>query len=241
MLIWIILSTLGISLIAILAAVSLSFKDSLLDKLIKYLIALSIGALLGGAFLHLLPEAAEQKPSALTFALLGIVLFLVIEKVLHWRHCHEGHCEKHPFTYLVLIGDSVHNLIDGVIIAGAFLVDWKIGLITTVAIALHEIPQELGDFAILVYGGFTKKKALLLNFLSAITVIIGGVAGYFLFERIENWLPYILALAAGGFIYISLADLIPELHREKSRKKQVALFTIVIIGMILMYLLTFFE
>ena len=241
MLIWIILSTLGISLIAILAAVSLSFKDSLLDKLIKYLIALSIGALLGGAFLHLLPEAAGEKPSALTFALLGIVLFLVIEKVLHWRHCHDGHCEKHPFTYLVLIGDSVHNLIDGVIIAGAFLVDWKIGLITVVAIALHEIPQELGDFAILVYGGFTKKKALLINFLSAITVVIGGIAGYFLFERIENWLPYILALAAGGFIYISLADLIPELHREKSRRKQMALFAIVIIGMILMYMLTFFE
>jgi len=241
MLIWIIIATVGVSLISIIGLFTLSLKEEFFNKTLLFLIALSVGALLGGAFLHLLPEAAEAGENIFIFVLFGIILFLLIEKLLHWRHCHDGKCEKHPVTYLTLIGDTIHNFIDGLIIAGAFLVNWKIGLITLAAIALHEIPQELGDFAILIYGGFTKKRALILNFLTALSSILGGIIGYFVLDKITFALPYILALAAGGFIYIALADLIPELHKEGSRNKQILLFLVVIFGMILMYLLRFFE
>lgn len=241
MLIWIIGSTVVVSLVSVLAALALSIKPNFLDKVIKMLIALSIGALLGGAFLHLLPEAVTETANPFLFVLVGIVLFMLIEKLLHWRHCHEGKCEKHPVTYLTLIGDTVHNFVDGIIIAGAFLADWRVGIIAVIAILLHEIPQELGDFAILVYGGFTKVRAIYLNFVTALTAILGGIVGYFFLDKVTNTLPYVLAIAAGGFIYVALADLIPELHHEKSRQKQILLFLVVIFGMMLMYLLRFFE
>lgn len=243
MLIWILLSTIVISLFALIGALTLAIKEELLNRIIHSLIALSIGTLLGGAFLHLMPEAVEKSggQNIFLYILIGFLVFFLIEKILHWRHCHEGRCQVHTFTYINLLGDGVHNLLDGIIIAAAFMVDIKLGLTTVLLIALHEIPQEIGDFAILIYGGFKKKKALLLNFLSAITVIIGGVAGYFFLDHIESSIPLLLAIAAGGFIYIAATDLIPEMNKETLRKKSVLNFIIILGGILLMYGITFIE
>ena len=243
MLIWILLSTIIISLLAFVGILTLALKEKLLNKIIHSLIALSIGALLGGAFIHLIPEAVEEldNENVFLYILGGFILFLLIEKILQWRHCHDDKCEIHSFTYMNLLGDGVHNLVDGLIIAAAFMVDIKVGLITCLAIALHEIPQEMGDFAVLIHGGFKKKKALLLNFFSALTVVIGGVIGYFFLDYIENSIPFIITIAAGGFIYIAASDLIPEMKKEISRKKSVINFFIVVLGILIMYGLKFFE
>jgi len=147
------------------------------------------------------------------------VLFLLVEKVLHWRHCHKGDCGIHTFGPINLIGDSIHNFIDGLIIAATFLVDINLGIATTIAIAFHEIPQEIGDFAILLHSGMTKMKALLLNFASALMAVLGGIIGYFFFTNLEFILPYVIGIAAGGFIYIAGVDLFPILHKEKIRRE----------------------
>lgn len=243
MLIWIILSTVIISLFAFIGALTLAIKEKLLNKIIHSLIALSIGALLGGAFLHLMPEAVEElgNENVFLYILIGFLIFFLIEKLLHWRHCHEGKCQIHTFTYINLLGDGVHNLLDGIIIAAAFMIDIRLGLTTVILIALHEIPQEIGDFAVLIYGGFKKKKALLLNFLSATMVIVGGVAGYFFLDHIESSVPLLVAIAAGGFIYIAATDLIPEIKKETLRGKSILNFIIILVGILIMYGLTFIE
>lgn len=159
-----------------------------------------------------------------------------MEKYLYWRHCHDEICEIHPFTYLNLIGDGFHNFLDGLVIAASFLVSIKLGLVTTAAVILHEIPQELGDFGVLVYGGFTKTKALLFNLLSALTAVVGAVAGFFISSTTANFSNFILPLTAGGFIYIASSDLIPELHKERDTKKSISAFLFFILGILLMWL-----
>ena len=238
---YIILTTFAIALIAFIGVFTLAMKEQLLNKILIILVSLSAGALMGGAFLHLLPESIEKSGNAniLIFVLVGFVLFFIIEKVLHWRHCHKGKCDVHTFHYMNLIGDSVHNFIDGLIISASFIISIPLGFTTTIAIAAHEIPQEIGDFGVLIYGGFEKKKAIVLNFIVALTVVAGGIVGYFISKSIEQVAVYLLPFAAGGFIYIAATDLVPEIKKELNIKKSMATILVFICGILIMWLVKF--
>lgn len=230
-----------ISLCVWLAILFLFFKKETLSKITIFLVSLSAGALIGGAFLHLLPEASEKINSEKLFfiVLAAFVLFFLIEKVFHWRHCHKENCEIHTFGYMNLVGDFLHNFIDGLVIASVFLVDFKLGIITTLAIALHEIPQEIGDFGVLLHAGFNKTKALALNYIVATAVIFGGIVGYFASFYIGGIIPYLLPIAAGGFIYIASSDLIPEIRKENDFMKSIKSFGIFLLGIVLMIAVKF--
>ncbi|MFH1458146.1 MAG: ZIP family metal transporter [Candidatus Omnitrophota bacterium] len=236
-------STFLVSLISLIGVFTLTIKEHLLQKILFGLIGFSAGALIGGAFLHLLPEALSTTSSTKVFyfLILGIVLFFAMERYFYWRHCHEKNaCDIHAFTYLNLIGDGIHNFIDGMVIAASFMVSLKLGVVTTLAIILHEIPQELGDFGVLIYGGFSKRKALTFNFLSALTAMIGAICGYFLTDLAGGFSSFILPLTAGGFIYIAASDLIPEIHKEKDLKRSTLAFGAFLLGIVLMSLAKLF-
>lgn len=223
------------SLVSLVGMLSFFIENKSLPKIIFALVSFSAGTLLAGALLSLLPEAAAYLEIGVVslYFLLGFILFFCIEKFLRWHHCHEtGHCDTHPFTYLILIGDGVHNFIDGIIIAAAFSVNSSFGFLTTGMILVHEIPQELGDFGALVYGGMDKKKALLLNFFSQVTCVIGGIVGWFFSTGFTGFTPVLLSIAGGGFLYISASDLIPELHREADTKKTLTSFFFMMLGII---------
>lgn len=236
-------STFIVSLISLIGILTLAIKEHLLQKILFGLIGFSAGALLGGAFLHLLPEALAESGSTnvFYFLILGIVLFFSMERYLFWRHCHEkGKCDIHAFTYLNLIGDGFHNFMDGMVIAASFMVSQKLGVVTTLAIILHEIPQELGDFGVLVYGGFSKKKALVFNFLSALMAMVGAVCGFFMANFASGFSHFILPLTAGGFIYIATSDLIPEIHKERDLKRSTLAFVAFLLGILFMSLAKLF-
>jgi len=237
-LIWALGASIAVSLVSLIGIFSLLFKETRLNKILILLIGFSAGGLIGGAFLHLLPEALEQTKSQVVFLYLiaGFIAFFILEKYLHWRHCHEGVCKVHAFTYLNLIGDSIHNFIDGLIIGASFLVSIHFGVITALVIILHEIPQEIGDFGVLVYGGFSKYKALYYNFLTALTCILGTIIGYFISANIGNFSAFLLPFTAGGFIYIAACDLVPELHKQADLKKS-ASSLLAFLGGILLILL----
>lgn len=232
------MTTFTIALIAFVGVFALVMKEQLLNKILIILVSLSAGVLMGGAFIHLLPEAVEKAEGTDIFivVLVGFVLFFIMEKVLHWRHCHNGKCNVHTFHFMNLIGDSIHNFIDGLIIAASFIVSTPLGITTTIAIAAHEIPQEIGDFAVLVYGGFDRKRAVILNFTVALTVVIGGIVGYFISKSIENTVLFLLPFAAGGFIYIAATDLIPEIKKEIDIRKSMLTMGVFIFGMLIMWL-----
>ena len=238
-LLMIILGTFVITLCVWVAVLFIFLKKEILSKITMFLVALSAGALMGGAFLHLMPEASEQiKPNILFgIFLISFVVFFLIEKLLHWRHCHKADCTIHTFGHMNLIGDSIHNFIDGLIIASTFMVDFNLGMATTLAVAIHEIPQEIGDYGVLIHAGFNNKKALILNYLVALTVVLGGIVGYFSFSHLNNILPYLLPFAAGGFVYIAASDLMPEIRKETNIKKSIGTFFIFILGILLMYLI----
>lgn len=221
----------------------MAFSKETLKKVLFYLVALAVGGLMGGAFLHLLPEAIDKMETMNVFlyALTGFFLFLIIEKVIHWRHCHEGDCPVHSFAYMNLIGDAVHNFIDGLIMAAAFISGTGLGVASALAIFLHEVPQEIGDFGVLVYGGIERKKALFYNFLTAITAVLGGIIGYYFLSFAEISSAFLLPFAAGGFLYIAATDLIPEIRREDSIRKSVLNFSIIFLGILAMYFLRFLE
>ncbi|OGF99970.1 hypothetical protein A2Y99_01440 [Candidatus Gottesmanbacteria bacterium RBG_13_37_7] len=237
-LIYILASTLIISFGALVGIFTLSLRQDTLSNILLSLVSLSAGALMGGAFIHLLPEAQEKTKDGNMFliVLISFVLFFFIEKLLHWRHCHKGKCDVHTFGYMNLIGDSLHNFIDGLIIAATFLTDINLGVSTAFAVALHEIPQEIGDFGVLLYAGFGKRKALIANFLVALTTILGGIFGYFLSFQMKSFISYLLPFAAGGFIYIAASDLMPEIRKEESLKKSLISFGVFLIGVIIMFL-----
>lgn len=234
---WAVIATFVVSLVSFIGVVTLAFKEKLLNKIVMLLVGFSAGALIGGAFLHLIPEAFEKgmNESIFLYVILGFVAFYVLEKILHWRHCHKGKCDVHVFTYLNLIGDSVHNFLDGLVIAASFVVDFKIGVVTTLAVVAHEIPQEFGDFGVLIYGGFGKSKALFYNFLTGLTAVIGAVAGFFLSSVIEESTVYLLPFTAGGFIYIAASDLMPELRKETDVKKSLPPFLLFLAGIAFMW------
>jgi zinc and cadmium transporter len=222
-----ILSVLLISLISFIGLLTLAINTKKLQKILLYLISFSAGALLGDAFLHLLPEIVEKNTFTLSislYTLLGIAIFFVLEKFIHWQHCHLHLTEKnhvHPFAYTNLLGDVLHNFIDGIIIAASYLISIPVGIATTFAVAIHEIPQEIGDFGVLLHGGFSKSKALLLNFASALAALIGAVITLLIGASIENLESILIPIAAGGFIYIAASDLIPEIHKTTNIKKSI--------------------
>jgi zinc and cadmium transporter len=228
----ILLSVFSVSVVSLVGIFTLLLNERLLNKALFILIAGAAGTLLGAAFLDLIPEALEKGgPPVMGAVLMGMVFFFIMERFIFWRHCHDGVCDIHTFTYLNLIGDGVHNFLDGMVIAAAYLsseTDISLGLITTVAIISHEIPQEIGDFGILIYGGFSKYKALLFNFLTALTAFGGATSFYFFSTLIEGTITFLLAFAAGGFIYIAAADLIPELHKELDFRRSALQLTILL-------------
>lgn len=240
---YIVISALIVSVISLIGVVTLVISGPIFQRILLLLVAFSAGALMGGSFIHLMPESIElmEPLTAFIILLIGFSSFFLLERFLMWRHCHEHECDIHSFTYLNLIGDGLHNFIDGIIIAAGYLTSIQVGIITTFAVAMHEIPQELGDFAILVYGGFSKARALLFNFLSAITALIGALLGYFLFLT-PNVVGYLLPFAAGNFLYIASSDLIPELHKEVSLTRSIQSFFMFVLGILLMFFLkTTFE
>jgi len=240
-----IIATLAVSLVSLIGVISLLLKDKFLEKVVFYLVAISAGSLMGGALLHLIPEALESAQNEhdieniFISVLAGFAVFFILERVLHWHHCHKHgeNCEVHPFTYLNLVGDGFHNFIDGVVIAAAFSLSVELGIATTLGVILHEIPQEISDFGVLIYGGFSKLKALIYNFISAIFAVLGAVFGFMLIHSAQSLIPFLVALTAGGFIYISASDLIPELHKESNFLKSLIAFGCFFVGVGLMFVL----
>jgi len=240
-LVYIILATIVVGLISLVGAVFIAFKLDV-KKLTFYLISLASGTMLGGAFIHLIPESLEvQKPRvALLLVSLGVFIFFVLEKFLIWRHCHhhqlmEDH-KRATTANMVLAGDAVHNFIDGVIIGSSFMVSPKFGVSITLAIILHEIPQELGDFGVLVHGGYSVGNALLANFLISLTAIAGAVVTYFFLGIAPQMQSYIIPIVAGGFLYIALADLIPQLHEFTTASQTYRQIALLLGGFSLMFL-----
>ncbi|MEK7510285.1 MAG: ZIP family metal transporter [Patescibacteria group bacterium] len=243
MLLPLLIATGCISLLSLSGTLLLLLKKDLLERLTIFLVAFAAGALLGAAFLHLLPEAIEQIGGTHQFllVLIGFGIFFFIENILHWHHSHKGQTKHASLGVLSLVGDSLHNFLDGVIIAAAFLVDVKLGFVTSAAVALHEIPQEISEFAVLLYAGFSKKRALLLNFFSATSIIAGGVVSYLLGGLIGEWIALFLLFAVGTFLYVGASDFVPEIRREESLKKSLQILSIFGGGIAFMWLLTFVE
>jgi len=246
-----IFSVIIVSLVSLVGIISLSFKKNL-KLLLLPLVSLSAGTLFGGAFLHLLPEAVEKAGFTLQISLtllLGIMIFFFLEKLIHWRHCHAhvhdaSHQHKTDTKHIAimnLVGDGLHNLLDGLIIAGSYMISIPVGIATTIAVILHEVPQEIADFGVLLYSGLSKTKAILFNFLSAAVAIIGAIIGLVLGARSGSFIEIIVPFAAGGFIYIAGSNLIPELHKECRLRDNFSHLFMMIIGIALMFVLTFLE
>ncbi len=220
--------------VAFIGAFSLFLSRKTFDNVLFFLISFSAGVLLSGAFFHLISESIDLSGTFETFKFVffGFAGFFLLERVFYWHHCHDKECKSHPIGKLILIGDTLHNFIDGVIIAASFFVSPELGLLTSMIIILHEIPQELGDFAVLVYSGMERKRALLLNFFSQLACFAGAGVGIAL-AGITSFIGVLLPVAAGGFVYIAASDLIPELHKERELKKSMLSFLIFLLGAVL--------
>jgi zinc and cadmium transporter len=239
---WIIIVSLvgGILSVTAAALFALNARAQYLGGLVSF----AIGALLGAVFLDILPEAFKQGADIATVSgtvLLGILLFFTLEKVLIWRHCHHVHCEAHEpheqtehdhgrSGMMVIVGDAFHNFIDGIIIAAAFMVDTHLGIVTSLAIIVHEIPQEVGDFAVLLNSGYSKLRTFQLNLISSFATLVGGVLGYVALQDMQSLVPYLLALAAASLIYIAVADLIPGLHKRTQMRDTVQQVVLILLG-----------
>lgn len=213
-----------VSLISFVGLFTFLLRDEALEKTLLFLVSFSAGALFGDAFIHLLPEAAAESGFTLGISLSllsGIAVFFILEKFIHWRHCHIPTSEHHPHpvAFMNLVGDGMHNFIDGLVIGASYMASIPVGIATTLAVILHEIPQEIGDFGVLLHAGYSKKKALFFNFLSALTAVFGVLAAIFIGEYIKGITSFLIPFAAGGFIYIAGSDLIPELHKETEPRK----------------------
>lgn len=233
-------ATILVSLISFIGVLTLTVKPAKMEKITILLISLSAGTLLGDSFLHLIPETIESLSSSLSvwlWLLGGIMTFFILEKIVCWRHCHIPTTKDHPhpFGTMNLIGDGLHNLIDGIIIAGSFLVSIPLGVATTLAIIAHEIPQEISDFGVLIHAGYPRAKALMLNFLSAMISILGAIITLIIGTQMNGFITYILPFTAGGFIYIATADLIPELHKETQPKESLKQLITILIGIGIMW------
>ena len=235
-----------VSLVSLVGVFALSLKEEVLKKYVFVFISLAVGALLGDAFIHLIPEAFENSPNSTAVSLLiilGVFVFFIFEKILHWHHHGEDIEEPaiHPAGKLILLSDGVHNFIDGAIIGISFIVSVPIGIATTIAVILHEIPQEIGDFAVLLHSGYERSRAIWLNFLSALSAILGVLIAFALQGAGEAFVNLALPIAAGGFIYVAVADLIPELHKTKEVKHSLLQILAVIVGVGAMLALLYLE
>ncbi|MDP4007411.1 MAG: ZIP family metal transporter [bacterium] len=239
------LVALGIAALSLSGSFLLFLRDHIVKQISLYLLALAAGALLGTAFLHILPEVVEEGVPEWGFLILlgGFLFFYIGEKLLHLHHGVAGVDEHNPraLGVLSLSADAVHNFVDGIILAAAFLVDVKLGLVTAAAVALHEVPQEIAEFGVLLYAGFSKYRALVLNFLSATTVILGVIAGSLLKEAILPFIPFVLLFAAGSFLYIGASDFVPEFKKERNLKKSLFLSLTFFFGIFLMWVFTLIE
>lgn len=233
-----IIASIGVSLISLIGAGLLIWKKLFTEKFTLYSVAFAAGVMLTTAFIDLLPEALENNKSGniFVYGLLGIVIFFLMERFVLWFHHHDEIHTK-PSAYLLLLGDSIHNFFDGLAIAAAFLSNPGLGLVTTLAIAAHEIPQEIADFSILIHSGIKKTKALFYNFLSAITALIGAVLGFYYLNRFENAIPLFLMFLSGVFVYIACSDLIPDLHQDFKKQKRWSTTIPFILGVMLTYFL----
>ena len=241
-------SVLLVSAMSLVGVVTIFFGEQRVNNMLRLFVSFSVGALLGDAFIHLIPEAFAQGSMLVSFSILaGIMTFFVLERFIHWRHCHETGCEEHghvhALPYMILLGDGLHNFIDGIIIGASYLVSIHVGIATTLAVVFHEIPQEIGDFGTLLHGGFSRGKALLWNFISGLTAVVGAVMVLLISFQFESITKILVPFAAGGFIYIATADMIPELHKHRAHKisetmKQAFFF---ILGIAIMYSLLFLE
>ncbi len=241
MLINIILANIVVGLIGVLGAYTVIRFFAKDHHRLMFLVSFAAGSMIAVSFLDLLPEALEAsvEPMILMeFLVLGFVLFLLIEKGLIYYHCHEENCSIHHSVKLIIFGDTVHNFLDGVAIAASFLAGWPVGILTTLAIVIHEVPQEIGDVGVLIHAGYSRVKTLLINFFSAVSAVVGGIAAYYALDHFANGIPYFLALTAGGFIYIAAADLLPELQKDKETRSDVILHSITfIIGIFIIWIL----
>lgn len=237
-LIWILLATIIMGVLSLVGAVTFILKKDFVDRILILLVGFSAGALIGGAFINILPETIKEFPSPYIsfYTLIGFVCFFMLERYLHWRHCHDDACAVHAFTYLNLVGDGLHNFLDGLVIAVAFLTGTSLGIITTLAIVCHEIPHELGNFGVLVYGGFSKRRALTMNFIFSLTAVLGGLIGYFMGQFIQDLPLFLLPFTAGGFIYVAASDLIPELHNQPDIRRANWSFLTFMLGIGVMWL-----
>ena len=242
---WIISASLIGGLLSVICAALFALNKHM-QHYVGAMVSYAIGALLGAVFLDILPEAIELTPNvtALSATLLfGILLFFVLEKLVLWRHCHHEHCEAHELLnaeqgkhdhgrsgMMIMLGDTFHNFVDGIIIAAAFLTDINLGIVTSLAIIAHEVPQEVGDFAILLHSGYSKIKAFQLNLISSFASVLGGVLGYYLLQSMQSWIPSLLALAAASMIYVAVADLIPGLHKRAQLKDTIQQVGLIMLG-----------
>lgn len=226
---WIVLVTVAGALLSVFTAAAFALRAH--PARISSLISYAVGALLGAVFLEILPHAIEATDSVrdlTTVVLLGILAFFILEKLILWRHCHEPVCEAHEVAsrqsdhgrsgLMILIGDTVHNFVDGILIAAAFLIDIELGIVTAIAIIAHEIPQEVGDFLVLLHSGYSRARALAFNLLSSAATLIGGLLAYATLKSLESWIAPLLGFAAASMIYVAIADLIPGLHRRAELK-----------------------
>lgn len=224
-----IISVILVSLVSLVGATLFLFKKETLNKILLFLVSLSAGSLFGGAFLHLLPEAVKENGFTVMVSLSvlgGIMLFFILEKFVHWHHCHDLHCVEHSteknaehkshLAIMNLVGDGIHNFIDGLIIGGSYLAGIPLGIAATIAVVLHEVPQEISDWGVLLYSGMSKAKALLYNFFSALLALAGTVIALVMGSASDRFVGIILPFAAGGFLYIAGSDLIPELHKKSA-------------------------
>jgi zinc and cadmium transporter len=233
-----------VSLVSFTGALTLVFTHKFLKKTLLFLVSLAAGTMFGDAFIHLIPETVEQYGFDLEISLAligGITAFFILEKIIHWRHCHNIDCETHtqPFGYMSLLGDGLHNFIDGMLIAGSFLVNTQLGIATTIAVILHEIPQEIADVGILLHAGMSKSRALFFNFVTALTSILGALLILGLGSDQLN--RYIVPFTAGAFIYIAGADLIPELHKETKARNVIIQLLSFLVGIGIMIALTYID
>jgi len=250
LLVWIIIFCLLGGLLSVLAAaLFLVLSEPLRNHVLPHLVSFATGTLLGAAFLGLLPHALDTVVSADVHiipmtVLLGLLGFFLLEKMVLWRHCHADHCEvhapdqksrEHSTGAMILVGDGLHNFLDGILIAAAFLTDIHLGVVTSVAVAAHEIPQEVGDFAVLLHSGFSRKRAFIYNILTSLTTVVGGVLAWFALQYVEAVLPFVLAIAASSFIYIAVADLIPTLHQRVEGSATFQQIALIAVGILLIY------
>lgn len=240
-------SVIIVSLVSLVGIVFLVTRQSIIKAWLLPLVSFAVGALLGDALIHLLPEATAELGNTLSTSLLvlgGILIFFILEKFIRWRHCHIADTEHHihPVATINLFGDAVHNFIDGALIGASYMVSFPVGLATTVAVVLHEIPNEISDVAILIHGGLKAKKVIYYNFLSALAAVVGAIVSLIIGPSVAGYAPIVSALTAGGFIYIAGSDLVPSLHTHEE-KPQVALgqLAAIVLGIAVMAALTLFE